>query len=73
MHITLFVEKFGVKYVGEEHAQHLKETLETDYKVTTEWDGRRYIENYVGLGLQKTAGPPINARIHQESTQTIST
>ena len=29
--------------MGEEHAQHLKETLEKDYKVTTEWDGRRYI------------------------------
>jgi len=32
-----------VKYVGEEHALHLKQTLEEKYKVTLEWDGRRYI------------------------------
>ena len=40
---TLVVDDFGVKYVGEEHALHLKESLEQDYTVTTEWDGRRYI------------------------------
>eukprot|EP00956_Cyclotella_meneghiniana_P023795 scaffold46957_cov29-Cyclotella_meneghiniana.AAC.1 len=40
---TLVVDDFGVKYVGEEHAQHLKKALEKDYTVTTEWDGRRYI------------------------------
>ena len=32
-----------MKYVGEEHALHLKQTLEENYKVTLEWDGRRYI------------------------------
>ena len=40
---TLVVDDFGVKYVGKEHAMHLKEALEQDYTVTTEWDGRRYI------------------------------
>ena len=40
---TLVVDDFGVKYVGEEHALHLKEALEQDYTVTTEWEGRRYI------------------------------
>jgi hypothetical protein len=40
---TLVVDDFGVKYVGEEHALHLKQTLEENYTVTTEWDGRRYI------------------------------
>ena len=40
---TLVVDDFGVKYVGEEHALHLKKTLQEDYTVTTEWDGRRYI------------------------------
>ena len=37
------VDKFGVKYMGEEHALHLKQTLEENYKVTTEWDGTRNI------------------------------
>lgn len=40
---TLVVDDFGVKYVGEEHAKHLKDTLEENYTVTTEWDGKRYI------------------------------
>ena len=37
------VDKFGVKYVGKEHAFHLKQALEENYKVTIEWDGTRYI------------------------------
>ena len=40
---TLVVDDFGVKYVGKEHALHLKQTIENDYSVTTEWEGRRYI------------------------------
>ena len=40
---TLVVDDFGVKYVGEEHALHLKAALEEDYSLTTEWDGKRYI------------------------------
>ena len=33
---TLVVYYFGVKYLGEKHALHLKKTLEENYKVTTE-------------------------------------
>ena len=40
---TLVVDDFGFKYVGEEHALHLKSILEQHYKVTTDWTGRRYI------------------------------
>lgn len=36
---TLVVNDFGVKYVGEEHVQHLQQTLEEHYKVTTDWTG----------------------------------
>ena len=39
----LVVDNFGVKHEGEKHALHLKQTLEENYKVTTEWDGTRYI------------------------------
>ena len=38
---TLVVDDFGVKYVVKEHALHLKQTLEENYKVKTEWDGTR--------------------------------
>ena len=37
------MDDFGVKYEGEEHALHLKKTLEENYKVTTDWTGGRYI------------------------------
>ena len=40
---TLVVDDFGVKYVGEEHAHHLKNTLEEHYKLTCNWTGTQYI------------------------------
>ena len=40
---TLVVDDFGVKYVGKEHAQHLKNTLEQHYKLTCNWTRTRYI------------------------------
>ena len=43
VHFTLVVDDFGVKYVVEEHTLHLKQTLEENYTVTIEWDGKRYI------------------------------
>ena len=44
MQFTLVVDGFGVKYVGKEHAMHLKKTIEEHYTVTTKWEGRRYID-----------------------------
>jgi hypothetical protein len=40
---TLVVDNFGIKYVGEEHAQHLKNALEEHYKLMCNWTGNRYI------------------------------
>ena len=40
---TLVVDTFGVKYVGEEHALHLKRTIEENYTVISQWYGQRYI------------------------------
>jgi hypothetical protein len=40
---TLVVDDFGVKYVGKEHARHLKKVLEMHYKLTCDWTGTRYI------------------------------
>ncbi len=37
------VDDFGVKYVGEEHANHLKQALDEHYKLTCDWTGTRYI------------------------------
>jgi hypothetical protein len=39
---SLIVNNFGVKYVGEEHAQHLLETVQKYYKCSCDWAGERY-------------------------------
>jgi hypothetical protein len=40
---TLVVDDFGVKFIGKEHAQHLKNKLEEHYKLTCNWTGKQYI------------------------------
>ena len=42
MHFKLVVDDFGVRYFGEEHVLHLKQTIEDKYTVTLESDGRRF-------------------------------
>ena len=36
------VDDFGVKYVGEENAQHLLDTVQQYYKCSCDWKGERY-------------------------------
>eukprot|EP00804_Cyclotella_cryptica_P028475 CCRYP_020572-RG/>CCRYP_020572-RG protein AED:0.35 eAED:0.35 QI:0/-1/0/1/-1/1/1/0/440 len=36
---TLVVDDFGIKYVGDEHPQHLLTVLQEHYSVTTDWQG----------------------------------
>eukprot|EP00804_Cyclotella_cryptica_P015223 CCRYP_000751-RA/>CCRYP_000751-RA protein AED:0.35 eAED:0.36 QI:0/0/0/1/1/1/3/0/419 len=40
---TLVVDNFGIKYVGDEHPQHLLKVLQEHYAVTTDWKGSCYI------------------------------
>ena len=40
---TLVVNNFGVKYLGKEHAEHLREVIKKYYPVTEEWTGKQYI------------------------------
>ncbi len=37
------MDNFGVKYFGEEHTLHLKNTIEKHYKLTCDWAGTQYI------------------------------
>ena len=39
---SLVVDDFGVKYVGEEHAQHLLNVVQKYYKCSCDWVGERY-------------------------------
>ena len=39
---SLVVDDFGVKYVGEEHAEHLLKTIQKHYQCSVEKEGERY-------------------------------
>ena len=45
---TLVVDDFGIKYIGKENAQHLIDTIRSQYTMTTDWSG----ELYCGLTLK---------------------
>jgi hypothetical protein len=38
----LVVDDFGVMYVGREHAENLKASLEENYEISTDWEGALY-------------------------------
>ena len=40
---TLYVDDFGVGYVGKQHAAHLIAILEEHYTISQDWNGARYI------------------------------
>ena len=40
---TLFVNDFGVKYVGEQHVDHLMTVLSNHYTISSDWTGSRYL------------------------------
>ena len=40
---TLCIDDFGVKYVGIEHANHLISLLQESFKISTNWEGKRYL------------------------------
>ena len=48
-----------IKYVGKEHAIHLLKTLEQNYEITTDWDGKKMQES-TSLGII-ISGTPIGS------------
>ena len=39
---TLVVDDFGVKYVGQQHADHLVQAIKNHYKLSLDWTGGLY-------------------------------
>jgi hypothetical protein len=39
---SLVVDDFGVKYVGREHAEHLKTCIKKKYSISSDWNGMAY-------------------------------
>ena len=40
---SIYVNDFGVKYVGTQHAKHLMEVLQENYKISSDWKGKKYL------------------------------
>ena len=40
--LSLVVDDFGVKHVGEENAKHLVNALVENYEISQDWDGKKY-------------------------------
>jgi hypothetical protein len=38
------VDNIGVKYVGQEHAEHLMECIKNDYNISSDWKGSAYCD-----------------------------
>ena len=39
---VLLVDNFGIEYVGKEHTLHLLKTLELNYEIATDWEGKKF-------------------------------
>ena len=59
-----------MKYVGWEHAKHLKNALESVYKTTTDWEGKLYIGitlkwNYTKRTVELSIPGYIESTLHE--------
>ena len=43
IYFTLVVNNFGVKYIENQHADHLVSEIKEHYNVTEDWEGKHYI------------------------------
>ena len=39
---VLLVDDLGIEYVGKEHALHILKSLEKNYEITTDWEGKKF-------------------------------
>ena len=39
---SLCVDDFGIKYVGERHARHLRKILQEHYEILEDWEGTMF-------------------------------
>jgi hypothetical protein len=51
--LSLVVDNFGIKYVGQEHAEHLKAKIEKHIIRSLVSDRQCVLRTSIGLGLQK--------------------
>ena len=51
--LSLVVDNDGFNFEGKEHAKHLVATLGMHYKVTINWEGKKYVGIDIGIDKKK--------------------
>jgi hypothetical protein len=67
----LTVDDFGIKYVGQEHADHLFKALRKLYTITVDWTGTKYCGLTLAWELQSAHMRCLHAWLHSQATPTI--
>jgi hypothetical protein len=49
---TLFVDDFGIKYEKKEDVQHLLSAIRTEYELTEDWEGGKYLGITIEFGME---------------------
>ena len=63
---TLVVDDFGVKFVDEANAEHLKMVLEKYYDITVDWEGKKYVGIDLKWDYQKrTVDTSVNGYVEE--------
>jgi hypothetical protein len=70
---SLVVDDFGVKYVGEENAQHLLDTVQKYYKCSCDWKGGQYCGLTIKWDYTGQKSPPLHARVCSQSLHPFPT
>ena len=67
---TLVVDDFGVKYVGEQHARHLIQSIKKDYAVEVDWECGLYCGVKLTWDYVDHKGGHSHANVRWKSTHT---
>jgi hypothetical protein len=70
---TLVVDDFAVKYVGKQHAEHLRNALLQTYELTTDWTATVYSGMTLKWDYKKQDMQHLHARLRFQRLKQIST
>ena len=59
----LIIDDFGIRYIGRDNAEHLKQVLKQHYEITKNW-GKQSMLAHHQLLVQNQTGPHPNAGIY---------
>ena len=68
---VLTVDDFGVKYIGTEAAQHLMDTLLQYYRITHDWEGKKYLGMTIKHDLDKKNYLIVHAKLCCKGAQEV--